>query len=177
MIYFVRHGQTINNVNKVFYDESAGPGLTEKGVAQAESTAEQLKDVKFDICYCSPKKRAVETMKIVTQSHPDLKVVYDERLSERSYGELMGQPQSVCEAGNRWMRYQKFPYKGVESVDDVYDRLKSFYDEIDDKGKNVLVVAHSGIHRVSYCYFHGFPADNDLSKIKLENGKYEIFQR
>ncbi len=177
MIYFVRHGQTINNVNKVFYDESEGPGLTEKGVAQAEGTAEQLKDVKFDICYCSPKKRAVETMKIVTKAQPDLKVVYDERLAERSYGELMGQPISACGTSNHWIRDQKLPYKGVESVDDVYNRLKSLYDEIDDKGKNVLVVAHSGIYRVSYCYFHGFPADNDLDKIKLANGKYEIFQR
>lgn len=175
MIYFVRHGQTINNVEDVFYDQTFGPELTEEGVVQAEEMATKLKNVKFDICYCSPRKRTIQTLDIIKKFHPNLEVKFDDRIAERCWGEVMNKPTSLCNP-NRWNRYKQFSYKRIETVDEIYNRLKSFYQEINDKNKNILVVSHSGIYRVSYCYFNGFPKNNDLGVIKLKNGQLAMFK-
>lgn len=176
MIYFVRHGQTINNIKHIFYDQTAGPWLTDEGIAQAEIIAEELKDKKFDICYCSPRNRTIQTMKIITKYHPNLKIIYDDRITERCWGELANKPTYLCNP-NRWFRYRQFPFEGIETVDEVLDRLKSFYNEINElNDKNILIVSHSGIFRVSYCYFYGFPKDNNLGNIKIRNGGFETFE-
>ena len=174
MIYFVRHGQTVNNVNHIFYDQTDGPWLTEEGIRQAEIIANELKDEKFDICYCSPRNRTIQTLEYIKKFHPNLKVIYDDRITERCWGEVVNKSTSLCKP-NRWFRYRKFPFKGIETVDEVFARIKSFYDEIKDKHENILIISHSGIFRVSHCYFYGFPKDNDLGNIKIKNGKFEIF--
>lgn len=168
MIYFVRHGQTVNNVQQIFYDDSTGPGLTALGVEQATAAAAQLKDIKFDICYCSSKQRAVQTMQIITQYHPDLPVVYDERLAERSYGSLGNTVYTGHPAVNRWHRDTVLA-TDVETIDACFARVKSFLDDTNDPTKNILVVAHGGIYKLVHCYFHGFPADGDLSQYRLDN--------
>ena len=61
MIYFVRHGQTDYNSNKLYAGQKDVP-LNKEGVKQAKQTAEQLKDLKFDICFCSPLLRAKQTL-------------------------------------------------------------------------------------------------------------------
>lgn len=179
MIYYVRHGQTINNVEHIFYDDTAGPGLTELGVQQATTAAEQLKDIKFDICYCSPKQRAIQTMQIITQHHPDLKVIYDARLAERSHGCLGGQPGSVLSEEQHAQRWQlnAAPYADEESLDAVYARVEEFLDAINDPTKNILVVAHGGLYKLVHCYFHGFPADGDLKPIGIPNCGCMTFAR
>jgi len=61
MIYYVRHGQSTDNV----YDLITGRNdvyLTEKGVAQAKETAKLLADIKLDMCFCSPLIRTRQTL-------------------------------------------------------------------------------------------------------------------
>ena len=48
MIYFVRHGQTNLNQQKIFQGHIDEP-LNELGLIQAKGVAEQLKDEKFDL--------------------------------------------------------------------------------------------------------------------------------
>ena len=59
-IYFVRHGQTIWNVEKRFQGLSDSP-LTELGITQAKLLGEKLKDIKFDKFYSTSLKRAYDT--------------------------------------------------------------------------------------------------------------------
>ena len=49
MIYFIRHGQTNDNLIKIYTGQKDVP-LNETGIKQAQDTAETLKDIKFDIC-------------------------------------------------------------------------------------------------------------------------------
>ena len=58
-VYIVRHGQTDSNLAKVFntYIED----INENGIKQAEELRDKIKDIKFDIIYCSPLLRAVHT--------------------------------------------------------------------------------------------------------------------
>lgn len=128
MIYFVRHGQTDDNANgNLLTGWSANP-LNEKGLAQARETAENLKDVKFDICFCSPLKRTKQTLDEIIKEHKNLKVVFDDRLKERDYGEITGQPASVCKF-NRWNANDKIPFK-METIPQMFDRVAKFYDDL-----------------------------------------------
>ena len=61
--------------------------LKEKGFEQAKETAKNLKDIKFDICFCSPLLRTRQTLDEIIKYHQNLNVIYDDRLKERDYGD------------------------------------------------------------------------------------------
>ncbi len=176
MIYFVRHGQTDDNVKEIYTGWLETP-LNSKGFEQAKETAIDLKDKHFDICYCSPLIRAKQTLDEILKYHKGLKVVFDDRLKERDYGEITGKSASEVVKFNRWNDNEVSPYK-IESISHLYDRLAAFYDEIleKEKGKNILIVAHSGVSRVSYAYFNSKPADNDYSNLSIGNAKCVKFE-
>ena len=50
MIYFVRHGETYNNIANLIGGDTE---LSPNGIQQAKDTAELLKNVKFDAIYVS----------------------------------------------------------------------------------------------------------------------------
>lgn len=172
MIFFIRHGQTDDNLNQIYTGQKDVP-LNQNGIAQAKSTAEELKDTKIDICFCSPLLRAKQTCEEIVKYHKNLRVIYDDRLKERDYGNLVGLPVDTINY-NRWQvindkRTQK--EYNAETIMSVFERLSSFYDEIlpKYKNKNILVVAHSGVGRISSAYFNGMPEDMDFSTIKIKN--------
>lgn len=172
MIYFVRHGQTYDNaVKPEILSGHNKVKLTAKGIEQAKQSALELKDIKFDICFCSPLKRAKQTLKELKRYHKKLKVIYDVRIKERDYGEVTNQPTSVCKF-DRWNANDPIPFK-MESVQQIFNRVACFYEDINKtyKGKNVLVVAHSGVARMTHFYFNGKPDNGDYSTFSLKNGE------
>ena len=171
MIYFVRHGQTNDNANGNILTGHNETPLNENGVNQAKEIAKELKEIKFDVCYCSPLLRARQTLKEMLAFHKSLHVVFDDRLKERDYGEITGKPASICEF-RRWNANDEIPYQ-MESIPQMFERVKSFYDEILPRlqNKTVLIVAHSGVGRMSHFYFNGKPKDNDYSNFILDNAK------
>ena len=142
MIYFVRHGQTNLNQQKIFQGHIDEP-LNELGLIQAKGVAEQLKDEKFDYLFCSPLKRAKETAIEINKFH-NLKLVEDKRLAETNLGNMQGKPYNQENIDN----YFKNPKENNgESLEDVYLRVREFLEEIKDlKGKNILIVSHSGVN-------------------------------
>ena len=90
-IYFVRHGQTIWNVEKRFQGLSDSP-LTELGITQAKLLGEKLKDIKFDKFYSTSLKRANDTLKYILEElgEENIPVKKSWRLNERHYGALQG---------------------------------------------------------------------------------------
>lgn len=171
MIYFVRHGQTEDNANGNLLTGWSATPLNAKGFAQAREVSEDLKDVRFDICFCSPLLRTKQTLYEILKYHKNLNVVYDDRLKERDYGEITGQPASVCKF-RRWNANDEIPYK-METIPEMFDRIASFYNDLkrNYKGKNILIVAHSGVGRMTHFYFNGKPKDNDYSNFELGNAK------
>ena len=171
MIYFVRHGQTDDNANGNLLTGWSATPLNKKGFAQAREAAENLKDIKFDICFCSPLLRTKQTLDEIIKYHKNLNVIYDDRLKERDYGEITGQPASICKF-RRWNANDEIPYK-METIPEIFDRVANFYDDLkrDYKGKNILIVAHSGVGRMTHFYFNGKPQDNDYSNFEIGNAK------
>lgn len=164
MIYIVRHGQTDWNVKK----RNQGRidiELNENGIKQALEIKEKLSNVKFDKVYSSPLKRAYKTARIITNQE----IILDERIIERSNGELEG--KLVSEIDKSIDFNDPLIGFGIENINDFRKRINEFFQEITTKykGKNVLVVTHAGVSIYAKCFFEGEPRDGDYDKLKLKN--------
>ena len=168
MIYFVRHGQTDDNVNHIISGAKRDVPLNDVGILQAKTTARKIKDLKLDMIFCSPMRRAKQTLNEIVKFHKDVPVFFDDRLVERFHGVLEGQPDTDA---NHWDMNHQVNYDGLESIEHMFSRVKNFYQEILDKyaGENILVVAHNGVGVLSLCYFHGFPKSGDLTEYFVDN--------
>ncbi|MCQ2383008.1 MAG: histidine phosphatase family protein [Clostridia bacterium] len=170
MIYVVRHGQTDwNLVHRVQGHRDIE--LNQAGIEQAKIVAVKLADVKFDVCFASPLKRALKTAQIIY--HGQIKV--DDRLIERGNGELEGRT-NWREFGVDFDDPNETRFN-IETLPQLQKRLTSFWQEILTKypHQNVLVVSHAGTIMWSRVFFYGLPEDNDVyTKYHLNN--CEIWQ-
>ena len=165
MLYIVRHGQTDWNLEGR-YQGRLDIELNEKGIKQAEIIHEELKNVKFDIVFSSPLKRAYKTAQIITNEP----IIKDERIIERCNGELEGKLKTETIDAVDFTDPNEYRL-GIEKLTDFRNRITDFFDDITKnyKGKNVLVVTHAGVSIYTKCYFEGEPTDGDYSKYKLKN--------
>ena len=89
-IYIFRHGQTTYNKKNIFTGWK-DPKLTNLGIRQAEIIAKKLKNKKFEIAFYTHLTRSKQTLKKVLKYHPECKrLIEDDRMIERSYGDLSG---------------------------------------------------------------------------------------
>ena len=56
------HGQTNSNLNRVYDRMELYEDINENGIKQAEELREKIKEMNFDIIYCSPLLRARHTV-------------------------------------------------------------------------------------------------------------------
>ena len=172
MIYIVRHGQTNWNLLGKNQGQTDIP-LNEVGKSQALELKEKLKDIKFDVVFSSPLKRAFETAKIIAGDN----VIVDDRLIERGNGILEGKTidevNAIIEKEHVDINALDEDRLGIESIRNLQSRLNDFLDEILDKykGKNILIVTHAGaIINIR----HYFEKNDDVSILKnCEVLKYE----
>lgn len=172
MVYLVRQGETDWNLFKKF-NGCTDTYLNQTGIAQAELQAENLRNVSFDACFCSPQTRARQTCEIIYKGP----IVRDDRLAEMNCGEFEG-TQETADALELFWQAIKSGDKGTESSKDFAERNCDFCDMImeDYKGKNVLVVTHSANARVINYYFNGKPEHYDFSKSVVTNGGLLTFE-
>ena len=165
MIYIVRHGETDWNKEHRIQGHQDIP-LNDKGRLDAKEAKDKLKDIKFDVVFSSPLKRAYETAKIIT----DNKIIIDKRLIERNNGKLEG-----C---NNWDIINSIPWNeetvieyDVEPISEIRKRTNEFLDYVMDKyqDKNVLIVTHAGNGIQIRCYFEGEPENGDYGSYRIGN--------
>ncbi|MBW3022855.1 histidine phosphatase family protein [Candidatus Woesearchaeota archaeon] len=90
-IYLFRHGQTYFNRDHRFTG-CKDSKLTPKGVKDAKTVAQKLKNKKFQVAYQTHLSRSKDTLKYVLKYHPECKeIITDDRMLERCYGKLEGQ--------------------------------------------------------------------------------------
>ena len=166
-IYVMRHGTTRMNKEHL-YNGSIDEDLDEEGIIQAQKASEIIKKLDLDIIYCSPLTRAKHTCEIINCN--DVPVVYDDRLKERTLGELDGKDleKEGFTQKDFYNYYFKSQIKGFEESPVLFSRVHSFLDELKKQNyKNVLIVTHGGVLRATYYYFNEIPEDgNLLSKYK-----------
>ncbi len=155
MLYIIRHGRTDWNDQHRLQGRTDIP-LNEDGRKMAQKAAEEIKDVHFDICFCSPLSRASETAQILLKDR-DIPIVFDERLVEMGFGEYEGisgyfdgidSPVSAFFMNPE--RYSAPIAAGAESMDELFYRTGEFLRERVrpeiDKGRDVLIVGHGAMN-------------------------------
>ena len=154
-LVLVRHGQSDWNLKNLFTGWR-DPGLTKKGVEEAERAGEKLKamGLGFDIAFTSDLSRAQKTLDIMLGKlgQGDLEIRRDQALNERDYGDLSGLNKDDARAKwgeeqvHIWRRSYDVPPPGGESLRDTGARVWPYYlTEILPRvlrGEKVLVAAH-----------------------------------
>lgn len=180
-IYIFRHGQTDDNANFIF-SGNRDAKLTEEGVKQAEVLAQKIKDIKFDRLISSPQNRAIQTMEIAISQNPNaknLKIETDERIKERSYGDLTGKskmeiqlrdPEELLKIRRS---YDYVPTNG-ESIEMVCERVGEFCEDLvkELSGKNIKVAisCHGNSIRGFRKYFENLDEET-TSKLETPLGQ------
>lgn len=120
--------------------------LSESGKKDTYVVAEKLKNVHFDYIFCSPLLRAVQTTNILNKYHK-CKVIKDERITDIDQGIFSGRYFDSLTKEELELKRAKDKSCKMESLQEMYFRIKPFFDEITakHKDKTILVVTHSGV--------------------------------
>ena len=151
-IYLVRHGETAwNQAGKI--QGQTDIDLNEQGFAQAAEAAERLKEVPFEIAFCSPLIRARHTAETIVGERK-ITLTADERLRELNFGPWEGTDvRKIREGSNSpFTNPQNYlPPEGAESFAQLYARSGEFVEQVllplEGTYETVLVVAHGGVNR------------------------------
>lgn len=172
-VYIVRHGQTPSNLAGVY--NLLEEDLNENGINQAQNLSEKIKDLDYEVIYCSPLKRTVHTANIINRYNKE--IIFDERLVERKHGKLSGMPWNTVDREKHWNYYNQEKYNDEESVQELFERVHSFLNQLKTKKyKSILVVAHSGVSKAFRGYFEGIPKDGKFLKLGLKNGEIAEYE-
>ena len=167
MIYLVRHGQTDWNIENRIQGQLDMP-LNETGRNEARVCAKQLSSFKIDQIIASDLSRTKETASIINESL-SLPISFDSRLREVDCGDLQGViAKEIPE--DTWYTFNHEPNKlHAESLLDVYNRVKSFFNDLDPT-KNTLIVTHAGAVRMAWYLAHNPNSYNqeDFEKTALQ---------
>ena len=164
MLYIMRHGKTDWNVSHKLQGRT-DIELNDEGRKMAEEAADLYKNIHFDICYCSPLKRAKETAEIFLDGR-DIPIICDDRLKEMSFGKYEGTESNFLEANkykasdNQVNILFDSPEKYIapddgETFSDLYKRTGEFLKEIIEpqlkEGKDILIVGHGAMNSSIVC--------------------------
>lgn len=176
MLYFVRHGQTNDNINHILTGRLNTP-LNETGLKQVEQAGMDAKDLNIDIIFCSPLDRAKKTCEAINKHH-NAKVVVTEDLIERTYGKFEGKSSSSIDREKSWNYFEDMYINIMETPRELFGRVYAFLDKVKEEylDKDVLIVAHNGIGRAIYCYFNGIPRDGNLLSFEMPNAKVVTYK-
>lgn len=164
-IYIVRHGKTDWNVSGLIQGKTDIP-LNKIGEKQAEIAKEKIED-KIDICFSSPLKRAIKTAQILSDVTP----IIDKRLVERNMGEFEGKPALNYDSKKYWDYKSNYGDNGVEPIQDLFNRVNSFINEIKEKysDKTILIVSHGATVRALHFALTSYREDEDFLKFDVPN--------
>jgi broad specificity phosphatase PhoE len=172
VIYLVRHGQTDWNLEKRLMGQT-NISLNDFGRAQAQSLGEEISDLKINHIFSSDLLRTRETAEIVNK-FIKVDISLDERLREINYGDMEGKLKETIK--EFWNQFNAHPEQfNAESLESVYNRIKSFFDDLARKDlSNVLIVTHGGALRMIMYYSENRNNFNKEDYIKnYLNAKFE----
>ena len=151
-IYLVRHGETDWNQAGLLQGQT-DIALNAQGLEQAREAAERLKEVSFEIAFCSPLIRAKRTAETIIGDRK-ITLTTDERLRELNFGPWEGVDiRTIKDAASQPFTNpgSYIPPEGAESFAQLYKRSGEFVDQVllplEGTYETVLVVAHGGVNR------------------------------
>ncbi len=178
-LFIVRHAESEwNPIGR--YQGLLDPGLSERGLKQAELLGRALEKEKIDFLYSSPLRRTYQTAQEIAKRH-GLEVIEDKRIIEIDHGVWSG--MLVEEVKGRfpedfrmWLEEpHRVKFEGGESLEDVFKRVKDFLEFLREKhwGQTVAIVSHTVPIRAMLCALLNI----DLSKFWVfgcDNASYSL---
>lgn len=173
-IYFVRHGQTVWNVENKICGATDSP-LTEQGKEQARLLGQQIREsgIHVDQILHSPLSRARDTAMEIAKA-TGLPLKEEKRLTEQNFGKWEGTPRD----GKDFLADKRnfvTDYEGGESMVRVCQRIYNLLDELKAQPDRVyLLVAHNGIARAVNSYFHSM-SNEEYASFGIRNCEIRRF--
>ncbi|UDI79192.1 histidine phosphatase family protein [Staphylococcus taiwanensis] len=184
-IYLVRHGESQSNYdnkhNRAYFCGQLDVPLTKKGIEGAQALESYFIDKDIDHVYVSDLTRTQETYNNIFPY--DIPTTITSILRERSLGVFEGEYKDKLMQDEQYHRYFNHPdYKDFrhsftqkapkgESYRDVFNRVKSFFEnKIDKKDDVIVVIAHQVVIRCILVYFNIITEDEALEQ-NIENCK------
>ena len=176
-VLFIRHGQTIINIDGKIHKVNDDAGLTDLGKKQAEILAGVCKRQGVEAIYSSPEIRAMETARI-TGEKLSITPIIEVDLAERNWGDWSNQMWEQIQRRLKTMsieeRFSFTPPNG-ESWEQMETRLMDALNSIvEHPYKVVAIITHSGAMRALMPVLHGKPKDISF-KYEFHNGSITIF--
>jgi 2,3-bisphosphoglycerate-dependent phosphoglycerate mutase len=185
-LILVRHGESIWNA-KGIWTGWTDIGLSKKGIEEAKTAGDLIKDLPINTAFTSDLIRAKQTLDEILKIIPkkNIPVIVSPELKERNYGDLTGK--------NKWKIKKEYgeeqflkirrgwdvPIANGESLKDVYSRVLPYYKEhilpLIQQGKNVLISAHGNSLRALIKYLENI-ADNEISNLEFGTGTVYVYQ-
>ncbi len=165
--YFVRHGQTVWNVeNKIC--GATDIELTELGHQQAIETGKRILEegIKADIILTSPLKRAFETARHISEM-TGIPMRVEQRLIEQNFGRYESTPRDGAEF-HEAKKELASRFTSGESMLQVAQRIYNLLDDVKASDKECILVAHNGIVRIIESYFREMDSE-EFSSAGIRN--------
>lgn len=179
-IYLVRHGQSVGNVQELWYGSSDLP-LTDLGREQARQAGEKLREVPFSACYVSPLSRARDTAALVMEGRtepqiivPDLREQHMGLFEPKSVPQIRAEDPAFFQAlMSDWVHI--CPPEGEPYDTGLAPRVAKVLDDILAKGEDCLIVAHNGPLVYAISYLLGLPMEA-ARRFYLKQGCFSMIE-
>ena len=190
-LYIIRHAESEwNPIGR--YQGLLDPELSERGKAQAKRLGEHFQSIELHAIYSSPLKRTLQTAQEVAKAK-GLEIIEDRRIIEIDHGVWSGLlveevQKRFPEQFRQWLEEpHKVSFEGGESLQQVYERVKDFLEEIRERhwGQTIAFVSHTVPIRAIYCAllkvdlskFWSFGCDNaSYSLVHMEKDRNVIMR-
>lgn len=156
-IYFVRHGESMGNINNAY--QGSDESLSEEGIRQAGILAERFLRIPVDVVLASTHKRAHQTAEIVNAIIRKPIEFRNDLVEMRKPSEMWGKPTSDEKA----QEIQKFLINHDHESDWHYSDEENFFDRkarvsrvvdilLEKREQTILVVSYGTIIRTIVIY-------------------------
>ena len=155
-LYLMRHGETVDNVNRILQGQTDGK-LNDNGLRMAEEASRRMAGEAIDVFFSSDLGRCVDTCRIMARPHGK-PIVQTPLLRERDWGSFTGLYIPDLK-GREWP-------DDIETTEQMRMRAETFLHWIraEYQGKTLLVVGHGIINLVILSILSGKPM-RDIQKM------------
>ena len=170
-IYMIRHAKSIANDSGLF-GGITDYELSHEGLMQSDALANRLKDYEFDKIYCSPLKRAIQTIS-PTANMKNMDINIDNDLREINVGTweniLRDDLRKMYPEENKYIDETEY-YTGMAGQEETIDVANRMYGTIlkiakDNLNKNIIITSHIVAIRAFLCKIMNIPFEQTKEKI------------
>ena len=147
-IYIIRHGESTSDI-KEKYDGDYDDHLTENGLRDAEIIAKKLSSKNIEAIFTSPKIRARETSKVISDALQCKTIVVDGLAEQDIYDAFIelgeNQPEEEYRRLGEIMINRDNTIDGTETYKDFKERILQSFTEITNQSfETIAIVTHGG---------------------------------